>query len=151
MLQAPNSSEPDRKAVIDTLSAAPAALLESLWKGLGITPEYRLVRGPETGLVMIRGRAGGGGAPFNLGEATVTRATVRLASGEVGHSYALGRDAEKAERAALLDALWQREPERIEAAVLRPLREKSAMEDAKVRDETSATRVNFFTMVRGDD
>src|SRR6188474_3403391 len=92
-----------RKAVIDTLSAAPAATLEGLWKTLGITPEYRLVRGPETGLVMIRGRAGGGGAPFNLGETTVTRATVRLASGEIGHSYALGRDGEKAVRAALLD------------------------------------------------
>jgi alpha-D-ribose 1-methylphosphonate 5-triphosphate synthase subunit PhnG len=151
MLRAEKASQAERKAVIDTLSAAPAAMIESLWKALGVTPEYRLVRGPETGLVMIRGRAGGGGAPFNLGEATVTRATVRLASGEIGHSYALGRDGEKAVRAALLDALWQREPERIEAEVLRPLREKSVTEDAKMRDETSATRVNFFTMVRGDD
>jgi alpha-D-ribose 1-methylphosphonate 5-triphosphate synthase subunit PhnG len=140
-----------RKAVIDTLSAAPAATLEGLWKALGITPEYRLVRGPETGLVMIRGRAGGGGGPFNLGEATVTRATVRLASGEVGHSYALGRDGEKAVRAALLDALWQREPARIEAEVLTPLRDAAAAADAKVRAETAATKVNFFTMVRGDN
>lgn len=140
-----------RKATIDTLSAAPSGTLESLWKALGITPEYRLVRGPETGLVMIRGRAGGGGAPFNLGEATVTRATVRLASGEVGHSYALGRDGEKAVRAALLDALWQREPERIETAVLTPLREAAAAADDQCRAETAATRVNFFTMVRGDD
>lgn len=140
-----------RKTVIDTLSAAPAGRLESLWAGLGITPEYRLVRGPETGLVMIRGRAGGGGGPFNLGEATVTRATVRLASGEVGHSYALGRDGEKAVRAALLDALWQREPARIEAEVLTPLRDEAATADATVRAETAATKVNFFTMVRGDN
>jgi alpha-D-ribose 1-methylphosphonate 5-triphosphate synthase subunit PhnG len=139
------------KAVIDTLSAAPAKRLESLWQALGVTPEYRLVRGPETGLVMIRGRAGGGGNPFNLGEATVTRATVRLAGGEVGHSYALGRDGEKAVRAALLDALWQREPERIETEVLEPLRNAAAEADSKVRAETAATRVNFFTMVRGDD
>jgi alpha-D-ribose 1-methylphosphonate 5-triphosphate synthase subunit PhnG len=140
-----------RKAVIDTLSAAPASKLESLWKALGLTPEYRLVRGPETGLVMIRGRAGGGGNPFNLGEATVTRATVRLASGEVGHSYALGRDGEKAVRAALLDALWQREPGRIEAEVLTPLRDGTVAADATVRAETAATKVNFFTMVRGDN
>ena len=142
---------PARKAVIDTLSAAPPQRLESLWQGLGITPEYRLVRGPETGLVMIRGRAGGGGRPFNLGEASVTRATVRLATGEVGHSYALGRDGEKAVRAALLDALWQREPGRIEAEVLLPLRQAAAEADGKRRAETAATRVNFFTMVRGDD
>ena len=140
-----------RKAVIDTLSAAPAIKLESLWKALGLTLDYRLVRGPETGLVMIRGRAGGGGNPFNLGEATVTRATVRLASGEVGHSYALGRDGEKAVRAALLDALWQREPARIEAEVLAPLRDNAATADARVRAETAATKVNFFTMVRGDN
>lgn len=151
MLQAPDASTPARKAVIDTLSAAPSATLAGLWQGLGITPEYRLVRGPETGLVMIRGRAGGGGNPFNLGEATVTRATIRLASGEVGHSYALGRDGEKAVRAALLDALWQREPGRIEAEVLTPLRNAAAEADAAVRAETAATRVNFFTMVRGDD
>jgi alpha-D-ribose 1-methylphosphonate 5-triphosphate synthase subunit PhnG len=151
MLTAPDQSNPARKAVIDTLSAAPPATLAKLWQGLGIAPEYRLVRGPETGLVMIRGRAGGGGNPFNLGEATVTRATIRLASGEVGHSYALGRDGEKAVRAALLDALWQREPERIETQVLEPLRAATADADAKVRAETAATRVNFFTMVRGDD
>src|ERR1700748_524834 len=55
-------------------------------------PNYTVLRGPEGGLVMVRGRAGGGGAPFNLGEMTVTRCTVRLATGEIGHSYALGRD-----------------------------------------------------------
>ncbi len=141
----------DRKTAIDTLSAAPPTALADLWAKLGIAPEYRLVRGPETGLVMIRGRAGGGGQPFNLGEATVTRATVRLASGEVGHSYALGRDGEKAVRAALLDALWQREPQRIETEVLVPLRDAARQADATLRDETAATRVNFFTMVRGDD
>jgi len=151
MLDTPHSQNSTRKAAIDTLSAAPAGRLQSLWQALGVTPEYRLVRGPETGLVMIRGRAGGGGNPFNLGEATVTRATVRLASGEVGHSYALGRDGEKAVRAALLDALWQREPERIETEVLEPLRNAAAEADGKVRAETAATRVNFFTMVRGDD
>lgn len=151
MLQAPDNPNVARKAAIDTLSAAPPATLATLWQGLGIIPEYRLVRGPETGLVMIRGRAGGGGNPFNLGEATVTRATIRLATGEVGHSYALGRDGEKAVRAALLDALWQREPERIETQVLAPLRQAAAAADDKVRAETAATRVNFFTMVRGDD
>lgn len=142
---------PPRKAVIDTLAKADPSTLADLWARLGVTPSYRLVRGPETGLVMIRGRAGGGGAPFNLGEASVTRATIRLETGEVGHAYALGRDGEKAVRSALLDALWQREPDRIEAEVLAPLRQQEAGAATRLREETAATRVNFFTMVRGDD
>lgn len=140
-----------RRASMQTLAGAPAAELRALWERLEDRPEYRVVRGPETGLVMVRGRAGGGGHPFNLGEATVTRATVRIATGEVGHSYALGRDGEKAVCAALIDALWQREPGRIEAEILQPLRTRQAAADDRLRDETAATKVNFFTMVRGDD
>ncbi len=73
------------------------------------------MRGPEGGLVMVRGRAGGGGAPFNLGEMTVTRCTVRLGSGLVGHAYVAGREPRRAELAALVDALMQ-DPERADDA-----------------------------------
>jgi alpha-D-ribose 1-methylphosphonate 5-triphosphate synthase subunit PhnG len=139
-----------RRAAMAALASAPAARLAALMSALD-TPEHRVVRGPETGLVMVRGRTGGGGAPFNLGEATVTRATVRLATGEIGHSYALGRDAEKAVNAALADALFQRDPGTIEAAILMPLRTEQAEADDRRHAETAATRVDFFTMVRGDD
>nr|WP_269812739.1 phosphonate C-P lyase system protein PhnG [Aurantimonas marina] len=61
------------------------------------------LRAPEAGLVMRRGRIGGG-APFNLGEACVARASVRLASGEVGHAMVLGRDTDHARLAAFFDA-----------------------------------------------
>ncbi len=60
-------------------------------------PAHEDLREPENGLVMVRGRIGGDGAPFNLGEATVSRAAVRLATGEVGFGYALGRDRRKAQ------------------------------------------------------
>ncbi len=111
------------------------------------------MRGPETGLVTVRGRIGGGGAPFNVGEATVTRATVRLPSGEVGHAYALGRDREKARLSAIADALWQ-DPKRrglVESRLLAPLRAMLADADRRRREETAATKVDFFTMVRGED
>ena len=147
----PEPNEAGRQASMATLAAAPAAALQALWDALGESPDYRVVRGPETGLVMVRGRAGGGGNPFNLGEATVTRATVRIATGEVGHSYALGRDGEKAVKAALVDALWQRAPARIEEKILGPLRAERTNADGKRKAETAATKVNFFTMVRGDD
>jgi alpha-D-ribose 1-methylphosphonate 5-triphosphate synthase subunit PhnG len=130
--------------------AAPARLAE-LWSTWADKPAFHKVRGPETGLVMIRGRAGGGGNPFNLGEATVTRATVRLETGEVGHSYALGRDGDKATTAAVLDALFQRDPAAVETRILAPLRLALAEADKRQRDETAATRVDFFTMVRGDN
>jgi alpha-D-ribose 1-methylphosphonate 5-triphosphate synthase subunit PhnG len=99
---------------------------------------------------MVRGRAGGGGAPFNLGETSVSRASVRLASGEVGHGYCLGRDLEKARLIAVFDALFQREPERVEAEVLAPLRAVVSHADQQKREEAAATKVDFFTMVRGD-
>ncbi len=107
----------------------------------------------ESGLVMLRGRIGGDGAPFNLGEATVTRAVVELPTGERGFAHILGRDAEKARLAAIADALWQRQPARaeIEAAILAPIEARLAAEAAKTRAETAATRVDFFTLVRGED
>lgn len=110
------------------------------------------LRRPETGLVMLRGRMGGDGRPFNLGEATVTRAAVRIAGGEAGFAYQLGRDATKARAAATLDALWQSARHRaaVEAA-LAPLRQRLAEERGRRDRRTAATRVNFFTMVRGED
>jgi len=115
--------------------------------------DYVDVRAPETGLVMLRGRIGGNGAPFNLGEATVTRAAVRIASGETGFAYALGRDQGKARLSAICDALWQREDYRnaIERHVLAPIRTRLAAERAQHRAQTAATRVDFFTLVRGED
>jgi len=76
---------------------------------------------------------------------------VRLETGEIGHAYCLGRDGDKAVTSALFDALFQRDPAAIETQVLTPLRNEQVAADAKLRDETAATRVDFFTMVRGDD
>ena len=83
--------------------------------------------------------------------AQATCATVRLETGEVGHAYCLGRDGNKAVIAACFDALLQRDPEGIEAKVLAPLRVEQATADQQLQDETAATKVDFFTMVRGDD
>ncbi|MGO4711718.1 phosphonate C-P lyase system protein PhnG [Bradyrhizobium sp. 2TAF24] len=115
-------------------------------------PAYENLREAENGLVMMRGRVGGDGAPFNLGEATVSRAAVRLPSGEVGFGYVLGRDRRKAELIALCDALLQSGAHgaAVERDIIAPLR--TQMLDAR-RDraaETAATRVDFYTMVRGE-
>jgi len=116
-------------------------------------PEIAVVRPPELGLVMLRGRTGGDGAPFNLGEATVARASVRLATGETGVSYVLGRSLEKARLAAIVEALAQVPAYRskLDAALLQPVRHRRLREQAVKNAQTAATRVDFFTLVRGED
>jgi alpha-D-ribose 1-methylphosphonate 5-triphosphate synthase subunit PhnG len=115
--------------------------------------DYVEVRAPETGLVMLRGRIGGDGAAFNLGEATVTRAAVQIASGEVGIAYVLGRDQKKARLSAVCDALWQSKMYRdaLERGVLAPIRTRIDAERDRQRAQAAATRVDFFTLVRGED
>jgi alpha-D-ribose 1-methylphosphonate 5-triphosphate synthase subunit PhnG len=116
-------------------------------------PEPSELRPPETGLVMLRGRVAGQGAPFNFGEATVTRASLRLPSGEVGASYILGRDGERARLAALVDALWQRMDLRgaVETHILQPSRSRQDAEREAKAARVAATKVDFFTLVRGED
>jgi len=148
--QEPDASRRERMAV---LARCDAASLGRLWAGLGIDAAHRPLRGPETGLVMLRGRIGGTGDAFNLGEATVTRASVRLDDGSVGHSMALGRDKARARLSAVIDALC-RDPgtaARIDAHVIAPLRCELDEEDGRLRRQAAATKVNFFTMVRGED
>lgn len=142
---------PDRQEALGVLANAAMSDLSAAWATWENQPQVQMVRGPETGLIMLRGRTGGGGAPFNMGEATVSRASVRIESGEIGHGYCLGRDLEKAKLIAIIDALYQREAENIEFAVLRPLRDIAWAADQKQREETAATKVEFFTMVRGED
>jgi alpha-D-ribose 1-methylphosphonate 5-triphosphate synthase subunit PhnG len=107
----------------------------------------------ETGLVMLRGRIGGDGAPFNLGEATVTRAVVGMAGDRRGFAVLLGRDPQRARLAAIADALWQQDEARplVEQAILAPVSQRLEAEQARNAAETAATRVDFFTLVRGED
>ena len=115
-------------------------------------PDHVDLREPENGLVMVRGRIGGDGAPFNLGEATVSRAAVRLAGGEIGFGYALGRDLAKARMIALCDAMLQSRAhaDAVEAKVLVPLRAALLEKQTRKSSEAAATRVDFYTMVRGE-
>ena len=142
-----------RQAMMAVLAQATGEELAQAWSDWPQRPDVSPVRGPETGLVMLRGRIGGGGAPFNFGEATVTRATVQLSSGQVGHAYALGADADKVRHAAIFDALWQDNDTRpaVEERLVAPVRSRLQAEATQKRGETAATKVDFFTMVRGED
>ena len=149
----PEIQKPERKRVVDLLARAELDDLTRVWDDLAPQPEMQMLRGPEIGLVMVRGRIGGGGAPFHLGEATVSRATVRLDNGLVGHGHVLGANLKRAKLAAVFDALWQDPAHRplIEAQLLQPVAARIAEEKRKKSEEVAATRVDFFTMVRGED
>jgi alpha-D-ribose 1-methylphosphonate 5-triphosphate synthase subunit PhnG len=140
-----------RKAAMAVLAHAKAADIAGRLQEIAL-PAHEILREPESGLVMVRGRIGGDGAPFNLGEATVSRAAVRLASGEVGFGYTLGRDREKARMIALCDALVQTDEFAgiVEASVIAPLRSTFLARRHQKAAETAATRVDFYTMVRGE-
>lgn len=115
-------------------------------------PSVTLLRPPEVGAVMVRGRAGATGAPFNLGEMTVTRCALRLAGGETGHAHVQGRDKAHARRAALIDALMQTgRADALRATVLAPLAAEEAARRAARAAKVAATKVEFFTLVRGED
>ena len=151
---APAAGTPaDRQRLMRICSQATLAELSAALARLAPLPAIEVVRQPEVGLIMLRGRMGGDGAQFNAGEATITRAVVRLASGELGFSYLLGRSLEKARLAAIVDALGQssRFRDRLEIVLLAPVMRRMHTECSLQRAETAATRVQFFTLVRGED
>jgi alpha-D-ribose 1-methylphosphonate 5-triphosphate synthase subunit PhnG len=140
-----------RKAVMAVLAHSATADIAACLETIAL-PAHEELRQPENGLVMVRGRVGGDGAPFNLGEATVSRAAVRLSTGEVGFGYTLGRDREKAKLIALCDAMVQSTElaGAVEAEVIAPLRMAIIEQRNRKVAETAATRVDFYTLVRGE-
>lgn len=145
-----------RATWIGILAKAPLPLLESCWAALDTIPNYRFLRSPEIGLAMVRGRADGTGEPFNLGEMTLTRCVVQVevptGDGIAGFGYVAGRSQRHAEIAALCDALlqhphWQTT---VQARVIEPLQNAAQERRSREAAQTEATRVNFFTLRRGE-
>ncbi|MBP0444091.1 phosphonate C-P lyase system protein PhnG [Roseomonas sp. SSH11] len=138
----------ERQHWMGVLARAGADAIDARLKELPALPPHVRLRGPEIGLTMLRGRAGGDGAPFNLGEMTVTRCAVRLEDGAVGHAYLAGRDLRGAELAAVLDALLQNPARRpaLMAAVIDPLAAEQQERKASMARKAAATRVRFLTM-----
>lgn len=142
-----------RRHWMGVLAKSPADRLDRLWCELGEMPAWSHLRRPEVGLVMVRGRMGGDGAAFNMGEMTVTRCSVRVDGGAVGHAWVAGRCARHAETAALADALLQmpRWHDEVTRRLVEPLARQLADDRAQAGRKAAATRVDFFTMVRGED
>ena len=143
----------DRRRILGLLARSPSSLLAERMARLGAAPDFVWLRRPETGTVMLRGRIGGDGELFHVGEATLTRCTLRLADGTVGVGTVRGCDAHHAERVALCDALLQQATaaERVATEVIDALAEAESARRARAAADTAASRVDFFTLVRGED
>ncbi|MEL6160880.1 MAG: phosphonate C-P lyase system protein PhnG [Cyanobacteria bacterium J06623_5] len=149
-----------RKSWMATLAKAPLKELEALVCQLEQLPDYRFLRSPETGLAMVRGRAGGVGGAFNLGEMTLTRCVVQLPCEQAeraespitGFGYVGGRSHRHAELAALCDGLMQHRDwrSRVQSAVIEPLAVMAQRKREQQQQQTAATKVDFFTMLRGE-
>jgi alpha-D-ribose 1-methylphosphonate 5-triphosphate synthase subunit PhnG len=142
----------ERKAWMSLLAKAPAGRVSALLDEALARPAFTWLRAPEIGSTMVRGRAGATGAPFNIGEMTVTRCALTLGSGEVGHAYIQGRRKADAEAAALIDALMQgQRADTVRKAILEPLDAEQNGAKAARAAKAAATKVEFFTMARGED
>ncbi|MBR1243280.1 phosphonate C-P lyase system protein PhnG [Bradyrhizobium sp. AUGA SZCCT0274] len=146
-----NDKQAQRKAVMAVLAHSDPSEISGRLAAITL-PDHENLREPVNGLVMVRGRIGGDGSAFNLGEATVSRAAVRLSTGQVGFGYTLGRDREKARMIALCDAMVQSDEFAglIETKVIAPLRAAISAKRSRKAAEAAATRVDFYTLVRGE-
>ena len=143
----------DRQRWLSVLAHSSAALLETHWQALNLQPAYTLIRPAEIGLTRLQARMGATGKRFVMGDATVTRAVVQLSDGTLGYSYLLGRDKAHAERCALLDALLQQPKTRqlLEEKIITPLAAwRDEQRQLRAR-EIASSKVDFFTLVRGDN
>jgi len=143
---------PTRTAWLAVLARATLAELESMAPEKSKLSELKSVRPPEIGMVMLRGRVGGTGNPFNLGEASVVRCALRLGDGPLGVSYALGRDKRRAELAALFDAMLQdpQHHDALQRRLIAPLAQRQAQARAQTQHAVANSKVEFFTFVRGE-
>lgn len=146
------NAQTERAVWMSLLAQTPFPNFQILVQNYGALPQATWLREPEIGLAMVRARTGGTGSQFNLGEITVTRCTLKLSTGEIGHAYLAGRNKKHAEWAALFDALMQTdEAASVREKVLVPINASLAMQKQKIQAQAEVTKVDFLTMVRGED
>ncbi|MGY5452831.1 phosphonate C-P lyase system protein PhnG [Agarivorans sp. MS3-6] len=135
------------------LAQAPYPELSRRWQQLNLDPQCEVIRQPEVGLARLQGRVGGSGERFNLGDTTITRATVRLENGTLGYGYLRGRAKQHALLSAIIDALMQSSEYApgLQETVIQPLAELQLQALRQTAEQAAESKVDFFTVVRGED
>ncbi|MGF1718717.1 phosphonate C-P lyase system protein PhnG [Vibrio kyushuensis] len=142
-----------RQHWMSVLAKSQYSELKGRWEELNLTPDYAMVRQPEIGLAQVRARMGSTGRQFNIGDTTITRAVVKLDSGELGYSYLQGRNKSHAEIAAVIDALMQmpQHEESLSTQLIEPLAALKKQQHSLRAKDVASSKVDFFTLVRGED
>ncbi|OEF28979.1 phosphonate C-P lyase system protein PhnG [Vibrio rumoiensis] len=142
-----------RQQWMSTLATADFDQLTTLWQAQHYTPDYQLIRAPEIGLAQVQARMGGTGNRFNVADITVTRCVVKLASGDLGYSYLSGRNKPHAQLAAVIDGLMQSETyqQELMLSIIKPLQMSREKKHTQRQQQVASSKVDFFTLVRGDD
>lgn len=143
-----------RKTWMSVLARAAFSDLQTQWVTLDLPlPIFQVIRPAEIGLAQVRARMGGGGRQFNMGDVTLTRAVVKLDSGEMGYSYLQGRNKRHAELAAVIDGLMQTSEyqARLTRELITPLAALKAEQEQLRQQQVASSKVDFFTLVRGED
>ncbi len=151
----------DRQQWLSLMAKTPLEDLKDQWthclKTTQLIPENieqyaQAIRPIQTGLVQVRGRMGGNGNRFNVGDMTVTRAAINC-EGFQGFGYIAGRSKTHANLIALLDALLQNPQYQVvlQSSLLTPLADLRHKVLQTNVEKTAETRVEFFTVVRGED
>jgi phosphonate C-P lyase system protein PhnG len=137
-----------RPAWLGVLARSDHSSIRSHLSGVPTLPDFAHLRRPETGMAMVRGRIGGSGAAFNLGEITIARCSICDTTGRVGHGYAVGRDLAQVELIARLDAALQNPDLHacLIADVINPLAGLIAARRSSTEAQAQATEVEFFTL-----
>jgi alpha-D-ribose 1-methylphosphonate 5-triphosphate synthase subunit PhnG len=145
-------TKPQRQINLSVLAKAPLAQMLKYWREINVDTTFTFLKKPEVGMAMVRAQAGGGSENFNMGEMTMTRCVIRLDSDEVGYGFVAGRSKKKSELIAIIDACWQKESLKnmIEEKIIEPLYRLQITSAKKVVENTKTSKVNFFTMVRGE-
>ena len=142
-----------RKRWLSVLAGSSAKALSQRWQSLNLAPQYSVVRAPEIGLTRLQARIGATGKRFVMGDMTITRAVIRLENGICGYSYVSGRDKDHAERCAIIDAMLQ-QPEYhdlVHHHIIAPLAEMREADRQQRAREVASSKVDFFTLVRGEN
>lgn len=152
-MTAVTEQQTSRQNWMSVLAKSQHAELMARWESVSLTPEYTMVRQPEIGLAQVRARMGSTGRQFNVGDTTITRAVIKLNSGELGYSYLQGRNKQHAEIAAVIDALMQTSTHQqaLQEQVIDPLAALKQEQESERAKEVASSKVDFFTLVRGED
>ncbi|MFH2093346.1 MAG: phosphonate C-P lyase system protein PhnG [Pseudomonadota bacterium] len=142
----------NREDWIGLLGSADPADLESALEKLNHSIEFTHIVKPETGMLMVQAKADGSNSRFNLGEITVSKCILEINGQYMGAGWTMGSNLRHAELAALFDGLFQ-DPllqETLNQTLIPLLKDKQLAKDERRLKDAADTKVEFFTLKRGE-